>query len=423
MVAREEVACAACGETILAVAKKCKHCGEWYVGTPAADSTSGFETGVNGRSLRTVSFYIRPRPDALNVGTFVLIDAHGNTLGTVGFGQPPLALRLAPGRHHLKCGARFLRKFALSVDVADKSDEQRVALVWNGNGWDTSHEPAATNSEPIPVRQATTTAPVQKAGSRVAGFVLNAAATFIALSGIGGMASGEYIAGLLTIAMASLFFTPIWKRVRLGWKARTFAGFSLAIVVGAVADKDASDSASPSALTVESSAQNSRTEPSRATVNVSLAEPGGRTRDTEPTPTPKRPRLLERLRSPSTIAEARSWVLGEWTSVGERYGQPDKQWVYLRIDEDGKSLWCTAKQDDTQWSDCAWFTYDFFETRYGSGPVISMKFSPAPSNPLRSREVSIDGVELSGFVDYDSEYSHNKFRRGNKHPNGVQRPK
>jgi len=61
---REEVACPACGEMILAIAKKCKYCGEWRSYQARDSLTPGSRFSGDGHAIAT-PHSLAPRPSSL----------------------------------------------------------------------------------------------------------------------------------------------------------------------------------------------------------------------------------------------------------------------------------------------------------------------------------------------------------------------
>lgn len=131
-----------------------------------------------------------------------------------------------------------------------------------------------------------------------------------------------------------------------------------------------------------------------------------------------RPPVGLRLRSPRDVAEARSWVLGDWTAIATSFRDvpaPDPdQWNYLRLDPDGRGRWCTALRDDTRWSDCVRFRYAV-ERQDGKYPPFWIVLSIPEGRP-RGGELGIDAPELTYNGTVRELDDVGRFRRGNQHP-------
>jgi len=124
---REEVACPACGEMILAVANKCKHCGERFIQDAGQSEPQPIENIPEIIGTREVIFSMS-RASVVKVGKFSLFTQDGTLLGEVGFRLPSLVTSLHPGVHNLSLRNAF-GSVPVRVDISNESSPLRVSFL------------------------------------------------------------------------------------------------------------------------------------------------------------------------------------------------------------------------------------------------------------------------------------------------------
>jgi len=131
---REEVACPACGEMILAVAKKCKHCGE-RLSPHIKNATLQAPVGTDRDILTREVLFSMSQANLIQLKTtqFTLLTQDGASLGEVGYRLPPLSVSLIPGRHFLQLRNSF-GVVPFPVDVSNEEQPLRVAVLATAGG-------------------------------------------------------------------------------------------------------------------------------------------------------------------------------------------------------------------------------------------------------------------------------------------------
>jgi len=140
MKSRQEVSCPICGESILAVAKKCKHCREWLqVSSEAltpqqkAPPMKSDEMPELRHEPRVCTFQIASDTPTALLKPFPLFSVNGEKLGEIRKGQK-LSVLLISGPQKLRFG---IPPFDLSVTVdVPAGGGQDYQLNWIGDYWE-----------------------------------------------------------------------------------------------------------------------------------------------------------------------------------------------------------------------------------------------------------------------------------------------
>jgi len=120
MESRDEVCCPSCGEMILRIAKKCKHCGEW-LNTDAVSTSSAHAT-----------FIVQVSDESAVLARYPLVNELGEKIGYVRKGVP-LSFSLPKGVHRLRLGD-ISNSLRLTFDSDGKSGTV-TTVAWDGTNW------------------------------------------------------------------------------------------------------------------------------------------------------------------------------------------------------------------------------------------------------------------------------------------------
>ena len=231
------------------------------------------------------------------------------------------------------------------------------------------------------------------------------AVLFVVASMAGFFSPGEQLTALCILAAGLMLFTPIWKSTKLRWPARAFIALALGTLGGAlIPDNGSKGTTADAADTAPGGA---------ATTTTSAASAAS-----SPKPAIKKAGLLTRFMSPSSVADAESWVLGEWTAdAKDRWADAETgYWEYLRFEDTGTVLWCMALASEDTWSRCERARYSIERDRYvdTGKDYLRIKMRESSGLPfLPGTTFIIDGREILVRRNGDT---YPPFTRGNSHP-------